>query len=411
MQCQEMLIARAAHVFRQLKAMSKRCEQLGTIRRSQRFAAATATESHGLVSSEETAVKDAPTALEKKKKASGARKRAAVTLLADATTALPTAGGLVVAAVETKEAEHASAKLEMAVVPAAKRQTSTKNGATREREQQLWAKGYTHVIGVDEAGRGPLAGPVVAAACVLPPGVDIPGINDSKQVDEASRERLYEAITGTPGVMWAVCEVDNVVIDRLNILQATMSAMRGAVDKLGLYPASEAQQCATPPLAAPQTQRKTRGRKGKAPVQAAQEEAAVEVHPPPSKSCNYLLVDGNRLPKDLPLSLHGHAEAVVKGDAQVLCIAAASIIAKVTRDRIMLAYHDMYPEFNFKQHKAYGVPEHLEALRRHQPCIIHRRSFEPVKSMTGWSRAAQLAEEAAASVAATSTVTNPPQVT
>ncbi|KAJ9529402.1 hypothetical protein QJQ45_013745, partial [Haematococcus lacustris] len=150
-----------------------------------------------LVSSEETAVKDAPTALEKKKKASGARKRASVTLLADATTALPTAGGLVVAAVETKEAEHASAKLEMAVVPAAKRQTSTKNGATREREQQLWAKGYTHVIGVDEAGRGPLAGPVVAAACVLPPGVDIPGINDSKQVDEASRERLYEAVTGT----------------------------------------------------------------------------------------------------------------------------------------------------------------------------------------------------------------------
>uniref|UniRef100_A0A7S3QKU4 Ribonuclease n=1 Tax=Dunaliella tertiolecta TaxID=3047 RepID=A0A7S3QKU4_DUNTE len=220
-------------------------------------------------------------------------------------------------------------------------------GPTRQREEALWAKGYAAIGGLDEAGRGPLAGPVVAGICVLPknpPESLLKGLNDSKLLNEAQRNDLYARITTSEGVLWAAQVIDSTTIDRINILQAALRAMR---------------------------------------------EAAMQL---PKGSFDYLLVDGNKVPEGLPAP----AEAVVKGDATSSCIAAASVIAKVTRDRIMYELDAQYPAFNFRQHKGYGVPEHTAALRTHGPCAIHRRSFQPIRSMTSWTRAKQLAEEAAA---------------
>ncbi|GAX78110.1 hypothetical protein CEUSTIGMA_g5552.t1 [Chlamydomonas eustigma] len=208
-------------------------------------------------------------------------------------------------------------------------------GPTTELEDELRLEGFTHVVGVDEAGRGPLAGPVVAAACYVPPGVVLPGVNDSKQMTEAAREELYRFICEDHRIKWKVSVIDNTRIDDLNILQATLAAMTDAVHGL-----------------------KAEG------------------------SADFALVDGNRLPKGLLCP----AKAVVKGDAQCVSIAAASVLAKVTRDRIMTSYHDMYPQYGFHQHKGYGVPSHLAAIREHGWCSIHRLSFEPVKGLSGWSR-------------------------
>ncbi len=179
------------------------------------------------------------------------------------------------------------------------------------------------VAGVDEAGRGPLAGPVVAAAVILDDLHPIAGLADSKKLSPARRERLYDEIRAK-ALCCSVAEASVEEIDRLNILQATMLAMRRAVEGLRLKPTK-------------------------------------------------VLVDGNRLPP-LPML----AEAIVKGDSKVAAISAASILAKVTRDRWCAKYHVEFPAYGFHGHKGYGTAEHLAALRLHGPCPQHRRSFAPV---------------------------------
>lgn len=184
------------------------------------------------------------------------------------------------------------------------------------------------VAGVDEAGRGPLAGPVAAAAVILPAGFSCPGLDDSKKITPARREEIYLRLTQDEGVAWAVATAGCGEIDRLNILRATHLAMRRAVEALD---------------------------------------------PPP----HHCLIDG--LPvRDFPLP----HDAVVKGDGISLSIAAASIVAKVTRDRIMREIDREFPQFGFARHQGYGTKEHLEALRIHGPCRHHRRSFQPVSQLT-----------------------------
>jgi ribonuclease HII len=180
------------------------------------------------------------------------------------------------------------------------------------------------VAGVDEVGRGPLAGPVVAAAVILDDLHPVKGLRDSKTLGPATRERLAAEIRAKAlCVSVAAASVDE--IDRLNILQATLLAMRRAVEGLRLTP-------------------------------------------------HHVLVDGNRLP---PLKVP--AEAIVKGDAKVAAIAAASIVAKVHRDALLCELHGLHPAYGFADHKGYPTPEHLAALRAHGPCVAHRRSFAPVR--------------------------------
>lgn len=179
------------------------------------------------------------------------------------------------------------------------------------------------VAGVDEAGRGPLAGPVVAAAVILDDQQPIAGLADSKVLTAARRERLYDEIRAN-ALCCSIAEASVEEIDQFNILQATLLAMRRAVQGLRLKPVR-------------------------------------------------VLVDGNRLPPlDVP------AEAIVKGDARVAAISAASILAKVTRDRWCAQLHEQYPAYGFAAHKGYGTAEHLAALRVHGACPQHRRSFAPV---------------------------------
>lgn len=201
------------------------------------------------------------------------------------------------------------------------------------REENLMKKGYKAVAGVDEAGRGPLAGPVVAAAVVFGSDREIVselialGIRDSKQVSAKNREMLYDFIT-QKAARWAVSSVSEKVIDEMNILNATKLAMRSAVEKLDPRP-------------------------------------------------DFLLIDGNATLGDSIIK----QSAIVKGDSYVVSISAASIIAKVTRDRMLLELDKLYPGYGFHQHKGYGTKLHLDALKEKGPCEIHRKSFEPVKSM------------------------------
>lgn len=187
-------------------------------------------------------------------------------------------------------------------------------------ENDLLPQGFSRICGVDEAGRGPLAGPVCAAACILPRGLVIPGLNDSKKLSEKKREQLYEIIT-REAEAWAVCMVDEKRIDEINILQATFEAMRGAVSGLKLQP-------------------------------------------------DFCLVDGNRDP-----GLGLPTLTVVKGDSRCASVAAASILAKVSRDNFMLEMDRQYPEYGFALHKGYGTKAHYAALDAHGLCPIHRRSF------------------------------------
>lgn len=179
------------------------------------------------------------------------------------------------------------------------------------------------LAGVDEAGRGPLAGPVVAAAVILDDRAPIKGLADSKQLTALRREKLYDEIRAK-ALCCSVAQASVEEIDQLNILQATMLAMRRAVLGLRLKPAK-------------------------------------------------VLVDGNRLP-----TLDVLAEAVVSGDALVPSISAASILAKVTRDRLLCELHLQHPEYGFDQHKGYGTAQHMQALRVHGALAVHRRSFAPV---------------------------------
>lgn len=182
------------------------------------------------------------------------------------------------------------------------------------------------VAGVDEAGRGPLAGPVVVAAVILPLNHGIKGLADSKALSEARREQLAPQIR-QHALAWAVEEADAQEIDRYNILQATLRAMQRAVEQLV----------------------------------------------PKPELC---FIDGNRCPV---LSMTAHA--VVKGDALVDCISAASILAKTHRDALMMRYATEYPRYGFEVHKGYPTPAHLEALSQHGPCVLHRRSFAPVRAL------------------------------
>jgi ribonuclease HII len=194
-------------------------------------------------------------------------------------------------------------------------------------EAALRARGLTKVAGVDEAGRGPLAGPVSAAAVILPPGWRCPGLDDSKKLSAAWRERMYEVITADVSVCWSLAFADPDEIDRLNILRATHVAMARAVQGLRLR-------------------------------------------------AEYCLVDGLRV-RDFAWPHDG----IVKGDGKSLSIAAASIIAKVSRDRAMRDFAREFPEYGFERHMGYGTRKHLEALRLHGPCRIHRRSFQPVAQL------------------------------
>ena len=232
------------------------------------------------------------------------------------------------------------------------------------------------VIGVDEAGRGPLAGPVCAAAAYLP--VDIAGITDSKKISkEDDREKLYEEIMMAPGVRWAVAIVDSKRIDEINILQATMEAMRMATtavvspssgDKIASEASANRRGCYVICGAT--------NDEGVA-IDAASVASASPTSAEPATS-NYALIDGNRVPTDMPCD----AAPLVKGDSREFCVGAASIIAKVTRDRLMHAYDAMYPEYNLAQHKGYPTAAHMSAVRTYGASPIHRRTFAPLKHMS-----------------------------
>lgn len=197
-------------------------------------------------------------------------------------------------------------------------------------ENELRKNGYATIAGIDEAGRGPLAGPVVAAAVLfdfeeIPPALT--KLADSKKLTARQRATLYDAIL-EHAAAYGIGIVDHVLIDEINILQATFVAMHRAIDGLAAFP-------------------------------------------------DLVVIDGN-----LPLPRYRRPQrSVVDGDALIFSIAAASVLAKVTRDRLMERFHEQYPQYCFDRHKGYGTKLHLEALREHGPCEIHRRSFAPVKSM------------------------------
>ena len=195
-------------------------------------------------------------------------------------------------------------------------------------EQELHEKGFRYIAGVDEVGRGPLAGPVVTAAVVLPEGFDVPGIDDSKKLSEKRREELYEVIM-EKALAVGIGQAEHDVIDEINILQATKRAMREAIEQ-----------------ADQMLQREHGG------------------------SIDYVLLDAVELP-----GLTVAQESVIKGDAKVLAIAAASIIAKVTRDRMMVEYAKEYPYYAFEKNKGYGTKAHYKGIREHGMCPIHRKTF------------------------------------
>ncbi|MFD2157585.1 ribonuclease HII [Rubritalea tangerina] len=195
-------------------------------------------------------------------------------------------------------------------------------------EQKAHAEGHSLVVGVDEAGRGPLAGPVSAAAVLLPEGYTHPLLDDSKKLSEKKREQIFEDLMEDERVVWghSYAEVDE--IDSINILKATHAAMARAVQQLDL-------------------------------------------------DSPYCLIDGLAVP-GFPFA----SEGIVKGDGKSLSIAAASIIAKVKRDRAMKTYAEQYPEYGFEKHKGYGTKAHLAALHAHGPCVLHRQSFAPVAQLS-----------------------------
>ena len=195
-------------------------------------------------------------------------------------------------------------------------------------EKELYAQGIQLIAGVDEVGRGPLAGPVVAAAVILPENCKIPGLNDSKKIPKSKHQAIYQAVLDQ-ALSVGIGVKDNQVIDQVNIYEATKLAMLEAIQELDQQP-------------------------------------------------QHLLIDAMKL--DLPIS----QTSIIKGDANSLSIAAASIVAKVTRDQMMAAYDQEYPGYDFGQNAGYGTTKHLEGLEKYGVTPIHRRSFEPIKSMTNF---------------------------
>jgi ribonuclease HII len=239
---------------------------------------------------------------------------------------------------------------------------------------------YALVIGVDEAGRGPLAGPVVAAAAlILPEGggsfsAPIMGINDSKQVQEEDRERIYEELVRSKQIVFGVSIIDHDTIDSINILQATMLAMSRAVDDL------------LDKLVSPETRFRQYHVLVDGPRVPDGITAMVGVAPSPTGKRaradhhDRELGGAGSTAKAAASYTLSNAEAVIKGDTKVYSIAAASIIAKVTRDRLMRDFDRKYPKYGFAGHKGYGTASHMEAIFAHGPCEIHRKTFAPVKS-------------------------------
>lgn len=205
------------------------------------------------------------------------------------------------------------------------------NGSLHLYDLALRQQGYGILAGVDEAGRGPLAGPVVAAAVVLPSGAVLPGANDSKKLSPVRRRAALEGIMDT-ALAVGVGIVDPDEIDRNNVLQSALRAMGFSLCGLRLKP-------------------------------------------------ELALIDGNRLPHLPPSAGCFTLKALVGGDRLSLSVAAASIVAKCLRDSLMDQWHGRYPQYRFDRHKGYGTREHMEALRRYGPCPIHRRTFEPVRTM------------------------------
>lgn len=192
-------------------------------------------------------------------------------------------------------------------------------------ERELWDGGFSFIAGVDEAGRGPLAGPLVVCAVIFEKGTQIPIVNDSKKLTAKKRECLYDQIIAT-AKKYSIIELGEDEIDSLNILRATHKGMRVAVEEL--------------------------------------------------KIAQFALIDG------LPvLGMNVESRAIIKGDAKSASIAAASILAKVCRDRLMDKYAELYPQYGFERNKGYGTAEHFEAIRKYGASPIHRKTFEPVKSL------------------------------
>ena len=196
------------------------------------------------------------------------------------------------------------------------------------KKERIFSKEFGIIAGVDEAGRGPLAGPVVVAAVILNMNKKIPGLNDSKKLSEKKREELYNIII-KEAVCWKIKIVSPKIIDDINILQATLYGMEEAVLSLILKP-------------------------------------------------DLCVIDGNKIPK----KLIGFSKAIVKGDAKIASIAAASILAKVTRDRLMIELHEKFPQYNFKQNKGYPTKEHIAALDKYGILDCHRKSYKPIQQLT-----------------------------
>ncbi len=196
------------------------------------------------------------------------------------------------------------------------------------KEELRYYKKFGTIAGVDEAGRGPLAGPVVTAAVILDMNKKISGLNDSKKLSEKKREELYDIIT-KKAICWEIKIVSPEIIDEINILQATLFGMEEAVLSLKVKP-------------------------------------------------DLCLIDGNKIPK----KLIGFSKTIVKGDAKIASIAAASILAKVTRDRLMHKLHDKFPQYNFKQNKGYPTKEHIAALDKYGILDCHRKSYKPIQQLT-----------------------------
>ena len=192
-------------------------------------------------------------------------------------------------------------------------------------EKELYKAGYQAIAGIDEVGRGPLAGPVVAAAVILPPGCKIKGLNDSKKIPKKKHQEIYQTVMNK-ALAVGVGLIDNEIIDQVNIYEATKLAMKEALSVLSHKP-------------------------------------------------DYLLIDAMKLDVDIP------QESIIKGDANSQSIAAASIVAKVTRDKLMADYDKEYPGYDFAQNAGYGTKSHLQGLERHGVTPIHRKTFEPIKSM------------------------------
>lgn len=205
-----------------------------------------------------------------------------------------------------------------------------------QEEKKLWKKGYRYVVGIDEAGRGPLAGPVVSGAVLIlekdfKEVKKIKFVKDSKKLSEKKREEVYLNLTNNPKIKWGIGIISEKIIDKINILEATKLSMIKAIEDL---------------------EKKN------------------------NLKVDFLIIDGK-----MKIDFDANQKSIIKGDDKVFSVSAASIIAKVTRDRLMIKYDKKYPKYNFKKHKGYGTKEHLDNIEKNGICEIHRKSFAPINQI------------------------------